>query len=290
MKTIYIDHNILIYLHKDTGHIYKSVIDKIIGDNDFTFVFSIWNLVEIVTGNEIDAAIELASLVDSLNPMWLVERLNIQEEEVKEFLANNYYHHDNSDIFNPIKKHLSEVFYYLDPRTVRINDNAVKAVTEWAKYPDSMAAITGVKQSTPDALTAIQTARKNKTITQSQLQQIDKIYYGNLLPSYAPDNKPIHNNERVIMRDFLVNNKRELLRASPCLNVEEKISDFRTRNVKRIPEEQDAIDLQHLASSLAYCNYLISNDGFFISGAEFVKKHCNLTDLTIYRDLLDLSI
>ena len=59
------------------------------------------------------------------------------------------------------------------PRTVRINDNAVKAVTEWAKYPDSMAAITGVKQSTPDALTTIQTARKNKTITQSQLQQID---------------------------------------------------------------------------------------------------------------------
>lgn len=289
MKTIYIDHNILIYLYNDKNHIYKPVIDKINGDKELTFAFSIWNLVEIVTGNEIEEAIKLAALVDSLNPMWLVERLNILEEEVKGFLLKNYFHLDNLESFNPIKKHLSEVFYCLNPRTVRINDNTVKSVTEWAKHPKSMGTITNVKQDTPEALTTIQTARKNNTITKEHQRQIDRIYYGNLIPTYGPDKKPLHSKERTKILNYLVKNKRELLRASPCLNVEEKLTDFRTRNVKRIPEEQDAVDLQHSVPSLAYCDYVISNDGFFSSGAEFVKKHCNLTDLTMYKNLLDLD-
>jgi len=290
LKSIYIDHNILIYLHKDSENIYKNIVDKIIDNNEYTFVFSIWNLIEIVTGNKIDEAIELAALIDALNPMWLVERLNIQEEEVKIFLLKNYFKIENSENFNPIKKHLSEVFYYLNPNTVRINDNAVKSVTEWAKNPSSTDSITNVKRSTPDALSTIQIARKNKTITKNQQQEIDKIYYGNLIPRYAPDNVPIHNNERINIQDYLVKNKRNLLKTSPCLNAEEKLSDFRTRNFNRIPEEQDAIDLQHSAASLAYCKYVISNDGFFSSGAEFVKKHCNFKDLKIYRGLLDLNI
>lgn len=289
MKTIYIDHNILIYLYNDTDQVYKHVIDKIIGDDDLTFVFSIWNLIEIVTGNEIDEAIELAALIDSLNPMWLVERLNIEQEEVKRYLLNNYYKLNNQESFNPIQKHLSEVFYYLDPRTVRVNDNAVKSVTEWARHPKSMDEINIVKHNTPDALATIQAARKNKTITRDQQDQIDRIFYGNLIPTYDPDNNPLHKEERTKIQDYLVKNKRELLRASPCLNVEEKLSDFRTRDAKRIPEEQDAIDLQHSVPALAYCDHVISNDGFFSSGAGFVKKHCNLTALTIHKNLLDLD-
>ena len=85
-----------------------SLLNKINNNQNIKFVFSLWNLQQIIKGEKNAIQISKAKFIDSLDPLWILDMLNIKELEIQYFLYKNYYKFQ-CEKPNPIKKYLSEM-------------------------------------------------------------------------------------------------------------------------------------------------------------------------------------
>jgi hypothetical protein len=85
---VYLDQNALISLglrvQKDP--LRKERLYKRIGDGSLRIVVSPWHLVETSQTANINSATRLADFIDSLNPLWIHERRELQKLDVQEDL------------------------------------------------------------------------------------------------------------------------------------------------------------------------------------------------------------
>jgi len=287
MKTIYIDHNILVYLVETQNKEEDEALANILESQGITFLCSLWNLAETSNGKNYNQSLNLAKFLDNIKPQWILERLNIQEEEVKNFIYSNYYKIEYEPV-SPIRSYLSEVFSYMASDSVLIGTTAEKIVGSWLRNPSYMDEINQVKKNTPKALSTLQKAKKRGHYNAKLMEVVDRLRFSKLIPTLSYDSSPISEDEKKDILEFLMTKRKVLRKNSPCLAVEGVISDFRVSNPKRKPEEQDAIDLQHSVPALAYADYFVTNDRFLRSGAEFVKKHRSLDSLKITNNISEV--
>jgi hypothetical protein len=86
LRLVYLDQNALIGLglkaQKDP-YLYKRLYSKIERGSLRTVVSS-WHLIETAKSTNIDSATRLADFIDSLRPLWIYERRNLQKLDVQE--------------------------------------------------------------------------------------------------------------------------------------------------------------------------------------------------------------
>jgi hypothetical protein len=87
MKTVYIDHHII--ARETGGHPANwQLLATILADNpDWRLAVSECNLLEIASDGDKARARRRAAFIDSLKPVWMMERLDIQKREVMAFLC-----------------------------------------------------------------------------------------------------------------------------------------------------------------------------------------------------------
>jgi hypothetical protein len=80
-------------------------------------------------------------------------------------------------------------------------------------------------------------------------------------------------------------------RECPAMAVEHYLCEARTRDPSRVPEEADAIDLQHGVLGLSYCNSFVTGDRYAFSTATHAIKSLPLLKLaTLHRKLDEAPI
>lgn len=284
MKTVYIDHNIFIYLFDSVFPEEKRAFTKLLSYGSIELALSWWHLYEICKQDSYTRAVCMAKYIDLLNPRWLIDRRKIQELEIESFIASFCF--GKSKLFKAFKRTLSEVITEYIPTPNTANYTAESIVRNLFKT-GSFAEIEKTGAATPEILTTLQTARKDGLYTKDLQEKVDFEYLYGLLPPQINNGKISCSVEKKELCNVLLRNKRHLYKSSPCLLVEGLLAFYRSKQANRKNEPPDAVDLQHAAGALAYCDYFVSNDGFLFGGASYVKKKGNLP-VGLYRNLNDL--
>src|SRR5260370_17073295 len=85
MAIVYLDQNTQIELGVRARRAeFRGKLDSMIGSGRMTAVVSSWHLIETANTTNLDNAVELAEFIDSLRPVWMLERRNIQKLDVQE--------------------------------------------------------------------------------------------------------------------------------------------------------------------------------------------------------------
>jgi hypothetical protein len=82
---VYPDQNALIALgRKARNSEARGKLDAVSSSGPVTFVLSLWHLIETTNTNNITNATELARFIDSLKPLWLLDRHDLLKAEIAE--------------------------------------------------------------------------------------------------------------------------------------------------------------------------------------------------------------
>ena len=282
MHITYLDQNALIDLGVRARKAeFRKRLDELINSSVMTPMVSSWHLVETANTAYVANAVELAEFIDSLKPVWLLERLNIQRLDVQEDLCR---------------------FLKIDcPRRTRVttrsgviatlNDAADSSkydipsrdfVKQWIEHPEQLAVLKKAYESNARALAAMRDATKAGKVTPELKRQTDQQLVRALMPSRTPAGVTI---DRETIRDYI---DKVDLAGIPSLAIETAIADHEWTDVGG-SDANTLIDKFHLISAMPYADEIVSRDKFFheifpvaqgtghvkaklIDNAEFLKR------------------
>ena len=243
---------------------------------------SLWNLFEIGSASDTTQQEQRLAFLMKFNPLWILERVDIQRLEVRAFLWKEKFG-VSLEPLQVIRRHLSEVeSYHAGPET-RIG----LTPTQWIngvyfrRYDEH-------KKAAPTALRQLQ-ALGAKKIAQRQDEIFQKWIEG-LLPKGDPEDRPFSKAELSGLKAFCAKNQTAFYSACPAMAVEDALTRARTATPARNPQNSDGIDLMHAVVALAYCDCFLVRDGFVFQCCEHVRKDLSeMTLATVYREAEELE-
>ncbi len=263
MKTLYIDHNIL----ADESN--WELLEKIIKENELTLVLSDWNLVEIAQATDIPQATKRIEFLESVNPLWLIPKVNIYEAEVRQFVLKNYFGHTIEELPKFITSYTVSLSYDCGTETP-IGASPRKMVESWQRDPSGLLPIVEGKKE------ATQAANFMKTVSEKDKKAKKDVLFKEWVRPFIPHKKAdailVAREEQEVILEYCYKNRVLFFDECPSLGVEEQITDIRARDKVRPPTDQDAIDLEHQLLALPHCDYLVTADGFIRYCIKFVAQ------------------
>ncbi len=273
MKHIYVDHNVVIHVAEANNAKTLEAMDKIRQAEDITVAVSLWNLVEAAGGNEKEQALNLGSFFDRLHPAWLTDRLALQRQEVCQFVYRHCFGAESPPI-TAFENHLSQAVAHLgNPEQIAIGETARQFIESLLASPDTVSTIRQAYGNTVAALRTLQDTKKRNELTKELEEQSFKEWMKILLPSRDPRGRALDAETCQKLLHYCT--KREILKVCKAVALEHYLSEFRTSDPNRKPEEQDAPDLAHAVQALAYCDVFVTRDGYLNSAAQYVAKYCS---------------
>jgi hypothetical protein len=125
-------------------------------------------------------------------------------------------------------------------------------------------------------LEAQKTIRKAKETgldrNESMVSAIWHQWFTSMMPTRDLENHFIPQADRDRLLKVFVANPEIVLSGCPAIQAEHLLSEVRARDAGRTFKDSDAIDLMHAVPALAYCDVLVSNDGFLRDCAKQVVK------------------
>lgn len=225
---------------------------------------SLWNLYEIGSAEDIGQRDRRLSFLQSFSPLWIVERVDVQRQEVRRFLWETFFKIRSEDL-RVFTCHLSVVDSYHAGAEARIGLTA----RQWIDGLD-FTTLERYKNFAPAALKTLQNADK---IAMAKLQsEIFKQWIVGLLPAAGPDGKLLSPMQHSELLDHCERHRKQFLVACKSLAVEDALTVARTTDAKRNPQRSDSIDLQHTVMALAYCDYFLVRDGYVKACTTRVSK------------------
>jgi hypothetical protein len=263
--TLYIDHSIV------THEASWKPLEDTLQSGKLQLALSLWNLYEIGDATDRAQQDKRLAFLATFRPLWIVERVQIQKQEVRAFLWNEKYGVacPAPQIFTPL---LSVVDSYHAGRDTRIG----LTPRQWIDGVD-FNRINKNKVLAPSALSTLQSA--DPKVFRKRQQEIFRRWIDNLLPDIGPDEKALSKNQKAELLDYCENHKPQFLKACKSLATEEALTAARVSTPKRKPQKSDGIDLMHAAVALAYCDYFLVRDGFVRVCAEHAAKALNPVQL-----------
>lgn len=294
MKTIYLDHNIVHYFVAGFPREWneaqeRNALDWIQADPDQRrIVFSLWNIIEASRETPEARVQALARFMEECNPLWIVERRNIQHLEVKNYVyAEVLGHPEVATSISVIKNYLSEVLHILCPQAVSIVDETVdRVVTSFYRNRGSRDHIQATMEQVPQALRGLQEARQNGTLTPEIDEETLRRWLKPCIPNVGPEGQPIDRVKLVEVLEVCVKQYKDLLAHCPCMQAETFFEDYRTGNSKRKPQPQDGTDLMHAVVAVSYCDAFVTNDKYVYDQARRYRRDTS-RPLIVTRTLSD---
>jgi hypothetical protein len=89
VPNVYCDHNFIVVAH-DAGQVYHDHLREVVSRNRLRFVLSTWHWLEMARDVDRERGLSVAAFADSLSPLWLFERLAIQQREVEDVFFGSF--------------------------------------------------------------------------------------------------------------------------------------------------------------------------------------------------------
>ena len=268
MITVYLDHNIVRYVLRGWPETYAADDEEaaltILRTNPdrVRVTFSLSNLLEASREGHRNAK-AYAALMESFSPMWVLQLFNIQQEELRRFIFAEFLQHRFTTEFEPIKEHLAQVLYELEPSaSVPIGEGPLWFIRHFATNSESAATIRRGEEQIPAALTRLQAARKDGKLTPAIERDTVTAVLRGLFPPRRPDGKPFSALERADITKQCLEQIDKLRACAPTIDAEFILAEYRTSNVDRRPQIQDASDLMHISVAVSRCGAFVTNDGY----------------------------
>lgn len=258
LAVTYLDQNALIELGRHARRPeFRQKLDEAVSAGGLTVVLSSWHLTETAHTAELSKALELAEFMDSLKPLWLFERRDIQRFDVEEhfysFLRVPYQP-------RPRVSTRSAVVAALNGGTdsPRFDIPSPAFVKQWIQHPEQVAELEKTLQDNADALAALRVANKAGTLTDELRTRVDKM----LVQASMPENTPpgVYPG-RGLKVDYVQHvNVAEI----PSLAIEVAISETEwSDEAAGLADRNTVIDKFHLISALPWVDEIVSSDKFF---------------------------
>lgn len=293
MKTIYIDHNVAHYFVIGfpagwNSHREKEALAQVHASKGAVRIsFSAWNIVESAREYPKNAE-ALGQFLDAQSPIWMHDRRVIQRAEVRNFVYAEILGKANKTHDVPIfAENLSQVFHDLMPREIaKIGETAISICKELARNPKASATLSETEQAVPDALRTLAKAKSEGKLSKEIREQTNREWLAISIPERDPDDRPFKPEERQEVLNRAVAQLDGLLLKCPAMRAEELMEGYRTDDAIRNPKRSDAVDLQHAVPALAYCDAIITNDGYLNGQCHRYVKEAG-RDIIVARSLVE---
>lgn len=255
MPLTYLDQNALIYLEQRANDpAFRAKLDSAIVSGNLQVVVSSWHLIETANTKDVDKAVHLADFIDSLRPVWLLERHNIQTLEVQE----NFYRFAKLEFEGlPRVGTRSYAIATLNGQkdSPKFNIPSRAFVEQWIRHPEQMDVLKKTYEDNAKALDGLRQAIKDGKMTDEISKKADQVFLKALLPATTPNGLEV---PRGLAAEYV---ERGDINSIPTRAIEHAISDHEWKSMGRT-DANSLIDKFHLIPALQYVDELISDDGF----------------------------
>jgi hypothetical protein len=276
MANLYLDHSIITHPASWTP------VEHVLTSGKAQLVLSLWNLFEIGSASDKAQQDQRLAFLMKFNPLWILERVQIQRHEVRAFLWKEKLRIEPESV-EAFRRHLSEVESFMVGSQTRIGVTPRQWIdgVDFRRFDPS-------KQLAPTALRQLQTFGPKKI--EERQDEIFEKWIEALLPTRFPDGSAYSKADLSDFSNFCVENQTAFYEACPAMAVENAMTRARTATAARNPQSSDGIDLMHAVVALAYCDYFLLRDGFVFQCCEHVRKNLSSRKLaTVCRGAEELK-
>lgn len=228
---------------------------------------SLWNLFEIGAADDVAQQERRLSFLESLDPIWVVERRAIQRQEVERFLWRHYYRIIPKELL-VITPSLSVVDSFLCRSQMQIGLTPRQFIRS-LDYKQ----LNPLKGLSPEAQTTLKNAEP------AGLKALDKpIFIGwvsQSIPDRGPDDTLLPTVKKAELVEFCHRNARRFFAECPAMAVEDALTTDRTRDRQRKPIPSDGPDAQHAIVALAYGDVFYTRDRHQAHSARTIAASLN---------------
>jgi hypothetical protein len=254
--TTYLDQDALIYLFEESSKssTFREKLDNSITDGKMTIVLSPWHWVETARTKDLTKALPLAEFMDSLRPVWLRDRRDLETIEVEsEFFkfAGVPYEPQSTLITR------AELLTALN-RTYVSNERAPSSrefVEGWIRTPQLMDPLVSSHQKNAAALVSIRSALASGKLTANRKKEGDRKLMEGFLPQVTPNGVVLDSGTKSAFLNTMTPND------FPTLAIEAEIAEHSWAGQGRV-DWNSMVDKFHLISSLPYVDVVVSNDRY----------------------------
>ncbi len=256
MLLTYPDQNALIALGVKARNVeFRTKLDKALESGSFSVVVSTWHLIETANTTNIEGAIELAEFIDSLKPVWILERRDAQKLEVEE----DFYRF--LKLACPKKPRVttrSAVFAALNGQNdgPKFDIPARAFVKQWIDHPEQLRVLEETYKKGIDTLLRLRELSKAGKLTDEIRSRVEEILVEASLPKTTPAGLEVG---RELRLSYLQQMKIETL---PTFAIETAISEHEWA-AQGGADRNTFIDKFHLIPALPCVEVIVSNDKFF---------------------------
>lgn len=256
MPLIYLDQNALVKLGfaaKDAA--FRAKLDGLIASGFMTIVMSSWHLIETAHTDNVEMAVALADFIDSIKPMWLLERRDIQRLDVEEDFLR-----------------FAKIDFEPEPRVTtrsaviaslnRAKDSAKydipsrNFVKQWIEHPEQLATLEKAYRENAEALIGLRELVKSGKLTPEIRERADRELFKQSLPKFTRAGLEIGDDTK---KQYL---EQATVCCVPSLSIETAISEHEWV-VQGGADRNTLIDKMHLIAALPYTCEIVSNDKLF---------------------------
>lgn len=244
--TIYIDHSIV------SHEPWWPSLEQAMASGRLRLALSLWNLFEIGADGDKTRQEKRLAFLEKLDPLWIIERLAIQKQEVERFLCRHKFGRDPKELI-AIAPSLSTVDAFLTGWQMRIGLTPRQFIRE-----TDYATLNQLKTLSPQAQHTWRSADQ-KTLDAKQ-KEIFCAWLGPMMPDRDPENRLLTGDQRAGLLEFCHQNNAHFLGDCPAIAVEDVLTIVRIQPPTRKLSESDGTDLQHSIAALSYCDIFFTRD------------------------------
>ena len=265
MALVYLDQNAVIKLGFKAEHAsFREKLDKAIAAKSISFLVSMWHLIETAHTPKLENAVALAKFIDSLLPMWLLERRDIQRIEVEE------------DFFR-----FSKIKYEPAPRitsriaavaslnkqtpTAKHDIPSERFVTQWIEHPELLEPLEKPYRDNEKTVRKLRELAKAGRLTDEVKQKVNLQLFEMTMPTRIRQGLEIGKDAK---EAYVAQAKLECI---PSFAIEHAIFEHQL-TVKGGEDRNTLIDKFHLISAMPYADEIVSNDKFFAEQYPVIQK------------------
>ena len=264
-KLLYADTNSLIYAYEKDEPAWRALFDEHFSAG-YRLAPTEENLLEFAQSSTTQVALNLASRVVDLNPIWLRSFTDIQADEVRGFVD----HHRNEDSI-PIPEIYRSSFEAVSQIGERQAPNPNQFV-EIFSSESAKSKVRAIRREHASVLDELTRSTASGALTKHHLELAFRSSISMRLRKGSDRTPPLADPRLEEAVEFCLKHRKCLLRACPSFAAEHHLANYRSSSPKRNARLPDSVDLTATVAALPYVQTLITNDGFLFAGLEYVKR------------------
>ncbi len=259
VRMIYLDQNALIDLglRVQKVQLLRERLYNRIGDGSLPIVVSPWHLVETAQTTNIDSATRLADFIDSLKPLWIHERRELQKLDVQE----DFYGFCKIE-FQPTLRITSKAAVigalFGDGALAKYEIPSRDFVRQWIKRPEQLGIVKKSFESNAESLLRLRELTTQGKLTEPVKKEAARRFLELSMPNVTPTGLEIGAETKT---EYV---EQASTSAIPTFAVEEAISvnEWGKEAVGKV-DRNTFVDKIHLISALPFVDEIVSTDPFF---------------------------